>query len=393
MNNNHFTLVRYLRDRGIDATLFLIEKELKHFHPSADCYNNNWETFTVQLSWGSGGVKNFFCTSKKEIKKNLKNFDCIIASGLVPAYLEKAGLSVDVFSPYGSDVFDATDYRKAKKDVFFPLRILPKYFQRKGLARSKILNSVFVPLLENYYSRFFAGSKRWTCGIPMVHLPTYSSAVIPPFTRDIETVQQIAKNSLIFIFHSRHQMGDSLDPSNKRPDRFIRGVHLFAKNNPSIKFKIITFEYGEHVEDSKQLIAELNLQKHFVWLKKADRKEIIPILLKSDLIFGQFNENISLNGVLQEALAAGKPILTHIEELAQGKDFLPVYPHYSAKEPEEISIRLKEFCEDVEKGREIGREGKKWYENYCQNVVNQYVEFIMEFGVTHGCGELVASSK
>jgi glycosyltransferase involved in cell wall biosynthesis len=393
MNNNNFALVRYLRDRGVDATLFLTENELNHFHPSADCYNDNWKTFTVQLSWGSGSVKNFFCTSKKEIKKTLKTFDVILASGCVPAYLEKAGLRVDVFVPYGSDVYKAPDYRKAKKDLFFPLRILPKFFQRKGLARSKILNSICVPSLENYYSRLFTSSKRWTCGIPMVHLPTYSSTVIPPFTRDIDTVQRLAKDSLIFIFHSRHQMGDSLDPSTKRPDRFIRGVHLFAENNPSTKFKIITFDYGEHVKDSKQLIAELNLQKHFVWLNKANRKDIIPILHKSDLVFGQFNENIALNGVLQEALAAGKPILTHKADPAQANDFLPFYPHYSAKEPEEISIRLKEFCGDIEKGREIGREGRKWYENYCQNAINQYVEFIMKIGVTHGCSGLVASSK
>ena len=38
MNNNMFCLVRYLRDKGYDAHLFLVD-EFDHFLPGSDSYN------------------------------------------------------------------------------------------------------------------------------------------------------------------------------------------------------------------------------------------------------------------------------------------------------------------------------------------------------------------
>lgn len=38
MNNNHFALLRYLRDLGVNATLLMFSNEAAHFYPQQDTW-------------------------------------------------------------------------------------------------------------------------------------------------------------------------------------------------------------------------------------------------------------------------------------------------------------------------------------------------------------------
>ena len=104
MNNNHNSVARYLRDAGFDAQLFLYENEASHFLPSFDQYEDNYKEYTNHLSWGS--YKNFVFLNKKKIQNDLKEFDFVIGSRLAPAYLNKAGLVLDMAIPTGSDLYE-----------------------------------------------------------------------------------------------------------------------------------------------------------------------------------------------------------------------------------------------------------------------------------------------
>ena len=89
MNNNHFALMRYLRDRGYDAHLFLSRGEgitsLTHFLPESDTFEiEKWEPYIHRTSFYTSGLrvlKNFF--KRKEAKRvgEILGYDNIIFMG------------------------------------------------------------------------------------------------------------------------------------------------------------------------------------------------------------------------------------------------------------------------------------------------------------------------
>ena len=54
-NNILFCLTRYLRDRGHDATLLMMDDEQTehpHFDPSCDTFDLDYQRYTRRLEWG-----------------------------------------------------------------------------------------------------------------------------------------------------------------------------------------------------------------------------------------------------------------------------------------------------------------------------------------------------
>ena len=48
----------------------------------------------------------FFDWFKPSLEYDFKNYDICIGSGLTPYYFNKWGLELDVFLPYGSDLYE-----------------------------------------------------------------------------------------------------------------------------------------------------------------------------------------------------------------------------------------------------------------------------------------------
>ena len=108
MNNNFFSLIRYLRDKNIQAELFLLNNEMGHFLPECDTYDLSHRAYTHTLNFGN---LYWFLNECNMIKKDfhfqieyLKAFDYIIACGAALGFLEFFDIHVNMFIPYGGDV-------------------------------------------------------------------------------------------------------------------------------------------------------------------------------------------------------------------------------------------------------------------------------------------------
>ncbi|RLF33654.1 MAG: hypothetical protein DRM98_01910, partial [Thermoplasmata archaeon] len=129
-----FSLVRYLRDFGIDAELLLYDKELNHFLPDCDTLNNSKIiSWIKKLSWGS--PQSFFLTSSKKIKQDLESYNIIIGCGLLPAFLERARLKFHIFAPYGSDLYFLIFKKKYLLTWKMPAWLIFQYYQKKGIHK------------------------------------------------------------------------------------------------------------------------------------------------------------------------------------------------------------------------------------------------------------------
>lgn len=377
-NNNHFALVRYLRDRGFDADLLLTNAEQDHFHPRCDSYELSYMNFTKQLSWG--GMRGFLNVPKSQIIKDLREYDILIGTSLAPAYASRAGLFLDIFDPYGSDIWFQTFYK-----VVAPHYILQDigsvFYQRRGIRQSCVIHAEKMDQrYESNLKKYAPTNERWRNGLPMVYAPQYDSIGsnrAAPCTHWQEEFKQIrGRSDLMVIFAARNNWHSAADVNTKGIDTFIRGFHKFCKNHPHLRAMAVFMEYGKDVQKSKELACELGLQDKTAWLPKMYRKDLMVGLKLADICCGQFGISWIQNGTLFEALVAGKPILTWRDD-EQYAELANLYPIYNAKTPEQIAVCLEEYIADSAKGRHMGLAGRRWYEEEVVNkTLDKYTDYI-----------------
>jgi glycosyltransferase involved in cell wall biosynthesis len=382
MNNNFFTLLRYLQDKGVNSDLFLYNNELEHFHPSCDSFSLDYMDHCKRLNWGA--AHSFIKTASQNILTDLREYDVTIGCGLAPAYLNKAGLSLDIFKPYGGDIWSETFFRLAS-----PHR-LPSIWhavinQRKGIPKSVIFHMpVTNATYEEQWQRYRGNSLRWTEGMPMVYAPIYSPDTIQQHLKKTHWWAAFAKVrsscDLMVFSHARHvhfTENLSLIPAVKGTEKLLEGWALFLKRNPKIRAKLITLEYGQDVLASRRLIKELNIQDSVIWFPKMYRKDLMVGLFYSDIVCGEFTNSWMTGGVLYEALVSRKPILAYRDDQLY-KDYYPnIYPIMNANDPVSIADRLEEYTSSPDTFKEMGQVGARWYqEEVVEKALTKYLEYI-----------------
>ena len=379
MNNNHFALARFLRDKGIDASLLLYDDQDEHFHPKCDTFGTDYMSWTRQLSWGS--IRRFLSTSPSCIKEDLKPYDIIIGNGPAPAFCEKACRRLDVFVPYGADLWDLTAFNRLMAPHIIPHYWAMVYYQRKAIPRVEVFhmheNS---NMFEERANHFQGNAVRWTEGLPMVYSPEYQESNVSEMTARTHWGHEFKRireeTDLMVVAHGRHHWGNHNDPNTKGNDRLILGWKMFCERYEHLKCKLVLIEYGNHIQKSKKYIEDLKLENQVVWLPKMYRKDIVPGLLMADIVAGEFEHSWAIGGVYYEALVAGKPLLAYRDENSHG-NHKGLYQIYNAKDPEAIAQRLGEHIRNKNLGLKIGQQGKQWYEEQVvKKTIDKYCDYI-----------------
>jgi hypothetical protein len=375
MNNNHFAMARYLRDEGFACELLLFVDEQEHFHPRCDTYDLNYRAWVKQLRWGS--ERQLLTIRPSVIADDIAQYDVIIGCGLAPAFLYKAGRPLDIMIPYGDDIWTATQYRLVAPH-YLPRSLSAAYFQRKGLAQVKITNTT---LLHGVYagriSELSPKSTIWEFGVPMVYERQYRDTKIIDRTHwGAEFARLRQENQFMVVAHGRHVWGQRSNPNVKGNDVLLEGWSIFCKNDPGRKKVLVLFEYGEHVPESKDFIRKLGIESTCCWLPRMYRKDLMPGLMMSDLVCGEFVHSWDDGGVIYEALVAGKPLLMFRDEDHSRRRAETLYSIYNARSPEQVAERLHEYVSAPDSGKQLGQEGKRWYEeNVVKLALAKYTDY------------------
>ncbi len=309
-------LVRYLRDRGMDAYLFLLNNEHDHFHPSADSYDLSYQAYTQNLSWGSPNTfaKYLFNNSWDRIRDDLRDMDVIIACDLVPAFLHKAGLSVDIFIPYGSDLYEFPFLQKRKL-----LSLLYANFQKKGIRNAKFLHLAYSTELYEYpLKKLSYNGMRLDLQVPMIYTKMYDPEFIHNYYNRSQWYQEfkaIRESFDLIIFHqSRHNWKTGAYFNSKGTNRLLQGFSKYVHSTKKIKAVIVTFEYGWDVLHSKSLIKNLGIEKNVFWFPKTMRKEIMVGLSLADIGTAEFEFSYFTSGAICETLSMAKPLMQYRDD-------------------------------------------------------------------------------
>lgn len=378
MNNNHFALVRFLRDRGIDAHLLLFNTEMSHFHPSADTYDLDYMNYTTQLTWGD---YYFSSTDFLRVRDDLSKYDILIGCGYAPAYCNAISRHLDIFAPYGDDIWRCTFYHlllphKLKNEISKVKN------QREGISRSCIVNMGFTnDLYEKQIKKYCTKSKRWFDVVPMVYSGIYNDKLVDLYadkTHWYHLFQKIRNNSDVMIMsQARHFWSDDINnPNQKGNNILIEGFANFLKENRDIRAKLVLIEYGPSVHKSKRLIEELHINDNVIWFPQMYRKDLMVGLSMCDLVCDQFTHSWFTCGSTLEALALGKPLLKYLndETKSHHKD---IYPYFNAKDSIDIKNHLNSYLKSRDTFIKAGNQSREWYlDIVVSKTIDKYIDYI-----------------
>ena len=393
MNNNFFALGRYLRDYGEDVELLRFRSEHQHFHPSCDTLSNDYEAWTADLSWDKS--PSLFKATQRDLRAVTDNYTHLVGCGAAPAFFHKSGRRADILLPYGGDLVDLP-FRGANMKLSLKPRLLRKrllesrfaHHQREGIREAHCVITE-LGFHGKQMARLGYHGQLIDHHLPIVYDYTDELLHAPevrdsPFGRKVRELRD--STSFIVFHHARHIWKTYVDElSLKGNDALIRGFAKFSDQTKDRSAKLVVFDYGPDVEHSKRLIAELGIAEQVVWMPLSPRKCILYALLHADVATGQFRMPVNLNGVTQEALVCGKPLIhdrrdsRHPPEVAAG-----LYPIYDAATPEAIASALEELYADSQKREEMGRAGRLWYrETFVKRFLEHFLSALQKEARPH----------
>jgi hypothetical protein len=385
MNNNHFSILRYLVDLEIDAHLYLFMSEINHFLPDNDTWEIDKYKFRIHNLKCGSPIKDIFSFDFIEFNQ-FRNYDILIGCGLSPFYLALLGIKLDIFIPYGSDLYDYP-FHKFKMDSpknflreIFGQMLLRK-FQKKGirLAR-KIVVFDFSKTYEVAINKLGVNTQK--LHIPMVFCENNAFVVLPKAILD--KLSRI-KNNFVIMQHSRQYWHASIDSANaedmKHNNLLIQAIGKLVENE-NHNIRCVFSEYGPDFNRSKELIQKLGLDEYFIWLPKMSRKLLLKIINEYvDIGADQFGGSY-FGGTGYEVLACGKPLMNSIKiepkryEEITGIDFPPII---NVSTPEEMAEAISFYMGTPEALASLAQKSKLWFNKNCgSGLIDAYIELFNE---------------
>jgi hypothetical protein len=382
MNNNFFALTRYLRDAGHDAHLYY-RVGMEHFQPIADSYSDNeCHLYCHRVDWLENGFHN---VNKDQVNKELAGYDFYIGQGEEAAVAFYAGYTMDIYYPYGSDVYKYAhlpqEYKLKSKiaSAFSRNTSRPTLLQMKRGTIAKYLKGAIVNAKyifadatnEEYKQQIeklnYLGEFR-NVGLPFLYVNEYEQLLhgYKPESAYSEEIDKIRReNEFIMLYHGRQEWKTYHNKfTGKNTDHVIRAFAKYILANQDTSACLVMVEYGSDVEASKALIAELNIEQYVKWFPKMYRKELMYIVKNADLCCGEFAHSFLIYGTVAEAMLMKKPIVTYRDDSYYSDIYSELYPCYNARESDQIAEAIASAAESKNQRTDIGESANTWLKKY-----------------------------
>lgn len=412
MNNNSFSIMRYFRELGIDAHLFIFKNDgfgsLAHFIPEndtwsidkwkpyihyVDIYNGpaavlgekfpfNFLFFVLKMrSYISKGSHKFIyeSVSRNEILYTFAGFDIFIGSGLSGPLLARIGKTLNLFYPYemGIEFLGSAPMRYELERAGLIRRSLARMIaeaQKNAIRNAKNCTTGEMSLTRQTYEEI--GVKFSPLAVPMVYNKEKMPQVESLDVRIKNIIVEIEACNFSILTHCRQLW---LNPGSyseaewelqsKHNEWIFLSLAILAKKFPNKIIKLFVLEYGQDVYASKKLCNQLGIGKHVVWLPKMTRKELMLLISYCDVGAGEFYQahGVIWGGTGWEILASGKPLLQGFN-FEEG-EFEAIYGHpepplLKVRTQEDVTNHLLDMANNRNKAKEIGIASKYWFNTH-----------------------------
>ncbi|RYE26054.1 MAG: glycosyltransferase [Sphingobacteriales bacterium] len=394
VNNNLFALMRHLRDLGYDAHLFH-RPENDHFQPKADTYSLDVLNYCHSVTWLNKG---FHRVDIEEVKRQLTGFDFYIGQSDEAAVAYKAGFTLDVYYPYGSDVYKyaqfAEEYTlKNKMGALLKRnrRTLLKHMKEGTVAkylRGAIIHSKYI--LEESRSGGYDEKmqaipykgKYQNVALPFIYYKEYEELMHGQHA-DVHWRTEIDRlrkeNDFIVLYHGRQEWKTVHNAfTGKNTHHIILGFAQYMKRHPNARALLCMLEYGSDTVPSKKLIEELGIEKHVQWFPKMYRKDIMYLIHNVDICSGEFKLGDLVFGTVVEAMQMKKIVIHNRATELYTDKYADLYPMLQAIEPEEVETAIEFAVNNPAKIKEMGEQANAWIKRYLVQEPLQHLVNIIE---------------
>ncbi len=387
--NNNFSLMRFFRDLGHDAHLFLYSNE--GFTNENPIHNPEWDTWEI-LKWEKyihrlhvpNGIETIIGRPDKfklppsldALKKSLNSFEYIIGSGITPSLMWRINIKLDIFFPYSTGiewVGELENNLKLKKyNLEWPFRKFIYNTQVKGIKSAKIVNIYCGGYTEEVL-------KNNNISYVYMHIPQYYNLdelpLLPPNKHMNNILSKIenAEFSIfsfmrhLWVFNNKIYSKDNWDSLNKNNDWLIKGFRQFLDESKANAILFLS-SWGPDVFETKKLVERLQLLDFVVWLPLLPRREIGFLLNRAaDLGVGEFvcSKGEIWGSTGWENLAAGVPFLqsinyTNSEFFREFGYELPPFT-LNVKSAEDVAKHMLECYNNKDKIKKQAQENIRWF--------------------------------
>lgn len=373
MNNNHFSMLRYFRDLGVDAYLFKYANEQSHFQPECDTYEiEKWEKYIIQTPIVDGDFVQYLKYSKKDLFEIFKGYDYYIGNGFSPAYLNKAGIKLNLYIPYSSNI--EYTFRLQVNNLFDKIKEkLVAYTQIKALKENVEIACISDLQTANKAKSF--GMKVINYIIPMVYVNSSTNK----HSIDLRKSYGLTEDTFSVFSHVSHFNINTFAYSIKQNHILFEGFAKYMDQNPNHNSRLFLLEYGEGVDYSKEIIRKLGIENKVIWLPKMLRKELMGILSQIDIGAGEFGGSL-WGGTGWEFLSKGKLFLQYVdssnEEISKSIN-APCPEFVNSNDPDYIAKQLSYYYNHRELLIEKAKMLTDWFnENAGYDLVKKYIKLI-----------------
>ncbi len=170
-------------------------------------------------------------------------------------------------------------------------------------------------------------------------------------------LKELPSTSPIFFAPARHHWRDGNSSWLKGNHIYLKALGILAKEGHD--FHLVTVNWGNEVDLSKALVAELGLTRHVTWIGPQSRPCMCDWFDASCAVIDQFNA-AAFGGAALDAMACGKRLVTRYDAQAGAAFFSSTPSIQSCNTPEEVAEALREILLDRDDKAGVGLQLQAW---------------------------------
>jgi glycosyltransferase involved in cell wall biosynthesis len=170
-------------------------------------------------------------------------------------------------------------------------------------------------------------------------------------------IMPVATDPPVFLAPARHHWVSGHSSWRKGNDIIIIAARRLADRG--LRFRITFVDWGQEVSESRRLIGELGIEDYFEWVKPVSKPVFWPRYMRAVGVIDQFVAP-ALGGIALEALALGRPLLTHLDFEATKLFFTEPPPIFNVSSVETLAEAMATLIADPYDAAGIGNAGQVW---------------------------------
>lgn len=207
--------------------------------------------------------------------------------------------------------------------------------------------------------------------------------MFPALRRIRQTYLDAGSVNFEILVPSRQVKKSKVD-SGKGNEIFLEAVKIIRDQNLPVKFKIPL--WGDHVNESLQIIKENKLEDFFEFIPLVSRGKLKEIMVQSLAVIDQFNIE-AYGGIGVDSLGVGVPLISAHSCVNDGLAFSECAPLMYASSPSTIVDNIKILMDNQMLSQELFSLSTTWYDENLsmarsrQSVLSAYfrkLNFLME---------------